>query len=89
MHPCQDARRSAWEKSELVLEGDKARLLSTTDLQTFGLIVAAGPYFAVPQPSDVVRGDIMKQPQSMARNQFSGGPSSVFCPKRQMRGNIR
>jgi outer membrane protein OmpA-like peptidoglycan-associated protein len=39
---------------EVVLEGDHARLLSTTDLQSFGLIVTAEPYFAVTQPSDVV-----------------------------------
>jgi len=39
---------------EVVLEGDHARLLSTTELQTFGLIVTAEPYFAVTQPSDVV-----------------------------------
>lgn len=39
---------------EVVLEGDHANLLSTTDLQTFGLIVTAEPYFAVTQPSDVV-----------------------------------
>jgi outer membrane protein OmpA-like peptidoglycan-associated protein len=39
---------------EVVLEGDHASLLSTTDLQTFGLIVTAEPYFAVTQPSDVV-----------------------------------
>ena len=39
---------------EVVLEGDHAKLLSTTDLQTFGLIVTAEPYFSVTQPSDVV-----------------------------------
>ncbi len=39
---------------EVVLNGDHADLLSTTDLQTFGLIVTAEPYFAVTQPSDVV-----------------------------------
>lgn len=39
---------------EVVLEGDHAKLNSTTDLQTFGLIVTAEPYFAVTQPSDVV-----------------------------------
>src|SRR5205085_7790935 len=39
---------------ELVLQGDKAKLLSTTELQAFGLIVTAEPYFAVTQPSDVV-----------------------------------
>src|SRR5229473_56393 len=39
---------------EVVLEGDHAKLLSTSDLQAFGLIVTAEPYFAVTQPSDVV-----------------------------------
>jgi outer membrane protein OmpA-like peptidoglycan-associated protein len=39
---------------EVVLGGDHANLLSTTDLQSFGLIVTAEPYFAVTQPSDVV-----------------------------------
>jgi outer membrane protein OmpA-like peptidoglycan-associated protein len=39
---------------EVVLQGDHADLLSTTDLQSFGLIVTAEPYFAVSQPSDVV-----------------------------------
>jgi outer membrane protein OmpA-like peptidoglycan-associated protein len=39
---------------EVVLEGDHAKLLSATDLQAFGLIVTAEPYFAVTQPSDVV-----------------------------------
>ena len=39
---------------EVVLEGDHAKLLSTTELQAFGLMVTAEPYFAVTQPSDVV-----------------------------------
>src|SRR6478672_7446724 len=39
---------------EVVLDGDHASLLSTTDMQTFGMIVTAEPYFAVTQPSDVV-----------------------------------
>lgn len=39
---------------EVALEGDHAKLLSTTDLQAFGLIVTAEPYFSVTQPSDVV-----------------------------------
>jgi outer membrane protein OmpA-like peptidoglycan-associated protein len=39
---------------EVVLQGNHADLLSTTDLQSFGLIVTAEPYFAVSQPSDVV-----------------------------------
>ena len=41
---------------ELALEGsdNTAHLLSTTELQAFGLMVTAEPYFAVTQPSDVV-----------------------------------
>jgi outer membrane protein OmpA-like peptidoglycan-associated protein len=39
---------------EVVLDGDHAKLLSTTELQAFGLMVTAEPYFAVTQPSDVV-----------------------------------
>lgn len=39
---------------EVVLEGDHAKLLSTTDLQSFGLMVTAEPYYSVTQPSDVV-----------------------------------
>jgi outer membrane protein OmpA-like peptidoglycan-associated protein len=44
----------AMNLGEMVVEGSHANLLSTTDLQSFGLIVTAEPYFAVTQPSDVV-----------------------------------
>src|SRR5438270_6918872 len=39
---------------EILLNGDKTHLSATTELQSFGLIVTAEPYFAVTQPSDVV-----------------------------------
>ena len=39
---------------ELMLEGDHARLQAATELQTFGMIVTAEPYYAVTQPSDSV-----------------------------------
>jgi outer membrane protein OmpA-like peptidoglycan-associated protein len=39
---------------ELLLDRDKTRLDATTELQSFGLIVTAEPYFAVTRPSDVV-----------------------------------
>lgn len=39
---------------ELMLEGEHARVQTATELQTFGIIVTAEPYFAVTQPSDVV-----------------------------------
>src|SRR5213079_2597884 len=39
---------------EVLLDGDHSKMQVTTDLQTFGLIITAEPYFAVTQPSDVV-----------------------------------
>lgn len=39
---------------ELQVDGDDGELRVTTELQAFGLIVTAEPYFAVTQPSDVV-----------------------------------
>src|SRR5262245_18527419 len=39
---------------EVILNGTKSKLNVTTELQAFGLIVSAEPYFAVSQPSDVV-----------------------------------
>jgi outer membrane protein OmpA-like peptidoglycan-associated protein len=39
---------------EVQIDDDDARIQVTTELQTFGLIVTAEPYFAVTQPSDVV-----------------------------------
>src|SRR5688572_12881189 len=39
---------------ELQIDNDDARLEVTTELQAFGLVVTAEPYFAVTQPSDVV-----------------------------------
>jgi outer membrane protein OmpA-like peptidoglycan-associated protein len=39
---------------EVVLDGRHGKLHVTSDLQAFGLIVTAEPYFAVTQPSDVV-----------------------------------
>jgi outer membrane protein OmpA-like peptidoglycan-associated protein len=39
---------------EVILNGTKSKLNVTTELQAFGLIITAEPYFAVSQPSDVV-----------------------------------
>jgi outer membrane protein OmpA-like peptidoglycan-associated protein len=46
--------------------GHKSSLHATSDLQTFGLIITAEPYFAVTQPSDVV---VM---ENFIRNDTSG-----------------
>lgn len=39
---------------EILLNGTESKLNVTTELQMFGLVVTAEPYFAVTQPSDVV-----------------------------------
>lgn len=39
---------------EVLLNGTKSKLKVTSDLQAFGLIVTAEPYFAVSKPSDLV-----------------------------------
>ena len=39
---------------EVILNGTKSKLNVSSELQAFGLIVTAEPYFAVTQPSDVV-----------------------------------
>jgi outer membrane protein OmpA-like peptidoglycan-associated protein len=39
---------------EILLNGDRSKLDATTELQSFGLVITAEPYFAVTQPSDVV-----------------------------------
>jgi hypothetical protein len=47
---------------ELQVNGDDGELKVTTELQAFGLIVTAEPYFAVSQPSDaVVMENIIRQ----------------------------
>jgi len=77
----------AMNLGEVVLEGDHAKLLSTTDLQTFGLIVTAEPYFAVTQPSDVVvaenflRNDILMWPVPV----FSGVFFALLRMPRKLR----
>jgi outer membrane protein OmpA-like peptidoglycan-associated protein len=39
---------------EVLLDGNKSKLKVTTELQVFGLVVTAEPYFAVTQPSDLI-----------------------------------
>jgi outer membrane protein OmpA-like peptidoglycan-associated protein len=39
---------------EVLLNGENSKLKATSELQSFGLIITAEPYFAVTQPSDVV-----------------------------------
>ncbi len=81
---------------EVLLNGASGKLNVTTDLQTFGLIVTAEPYFAVTVPSDVivmenvVRADtvgkvdeIDAKVELLQRGQYStlAGPKAVIDPK--------
>ncbi len=51
---------------EVFLSGSTSSIQTSTDLQAFGLLVTAEPYFAVSQPSDVV---VM---ENMIRNDTTG-----------------
>ena len=44
----------ATNMGEVILDGTKSKLDVTTELQAFGMVVTAEPYFAVSQPSDAV-----------------------------------
>jgi outer membrane protein OmpA-like peptidoglycan-associated protein len=52
---------------EILLNGTKSKLDVSTELQTFGLIVTAEPYFAVSQPSDVVVMENIVRPDTVGK----------------------
>ena len=52
---------------EVILKGTKSKLDVTTDLQTFGLVVTAEPYFAVSQPTDRVVLENYARPDTRGR----------------------
>ena len=53
---------------ELVVERGNAHLKASTDMQTFGMIVSAEPYFAVTQPGDTVVAESVA-PEGMAQGE--------------------
>jgi len=53
---------------ELVVEKGNAHLKASTDMQTFGMIVTAEPYFAVTQPGDTVVAESVV-PEGMAQGE--------------------
>ncbi len=55
---------------ELRLEGNDAKVDVTTDLQSFGLIVTAEPYFAVSVPSDVVVMENIIRTDTIGKSEF-------------------
>ncbi len=81
---------------EILLNGANGKLNVTTELQAFGLIVTAEPYFAVTQPSDVivmenvVRADTVGKVDEidakfelLQRGQYANlaGPKAIIDPK--------
>ena len=55
----------ATNMGEIILNGSKSKLNVTTELQAFGMVVTAEPYFAVSQPSDaVVMENVMRKDTS-------------------------
>jgi outer membrane protein OmpA-like peptidoglycan-associated protein len=54
---------------EVLLKNGNGSLKVTTDLQAFGMIVTAEPYFAVTQPSDVVVAENIIRPDTMGQEE--------------------
>jgi outer membrane protein OmpA-like peptidoglycan-associated protein len=57
---------------ELQVSGDDGELLVTTELQAFGLIVTAEPYFAVTRPSNVVVMESAPREEGIFRDRTEG-----------------
>ena len=52
---------------EVILNGTKSKLNVTSDLQVFGLIVTAEPYFSVTRPSDLIVMENVVRPDTMGK----------------------
>ena len=57
----------ATNMGEVILNGTKSKLNVTTELQAFGMIVTAEPYFAVSQPSDAVVMENILRPETRGK----------------------
>jgi len=69
---------------EVILKGTKSKLDVTTDLQAFGMVVTAEPYFAVTQPSDRVVLENYVRPDTLGiveeiNTRFELLPKGVFA----------
>ena len=52
---------------EVLLNGTKSKLNVTTELQVFGLIITAEPYYAVTQPSDLIVMQNVVRPDTLGK----------------------
>jgi outer membrane protein OmpA-like peptidoglycan-associated protein len=62
---------------ELQVSGDDGELRVTTELQAFGLIVTAEPYFAVTQPSDVVVMEMVPREEGIFQDKTIGRVDAI------------
>ena len=64
---------------EVLLNGTKSKLDVTTDLQVFGLLVTAEPYYAVTQPSDLVVMENVMRADTNGQDRSRSTPSMSCC----------
>lgn len=77
---------------EVLLNGTSSKLNVTTELQAFGLVITAEPYFAVTQPSDVVVMENVVRPDTLGKvdqidakyELLQRGQYAALAPGRQM-----
>ncbi len=74
---------------ELVLDKGTGKLRATTDMQTFGLIVTAEPYFAVTQPSNQVVLENVLRANSTAREEEIAFSYQLLAPGTYSSSNQR
>ena len=62
---------------EVQVKGDDSHIHATTNLQSFGLVITAEPYFAVSQPSNVVIAEGKPRPEGVFRDKTEGAIETV------------
>jgi outer membrane protein OmpA-like peptidoglycan-associated protein len=71
-----------------VVPGDDRNMKLTTDLQAFGLVITAEPYFGVTQPSDLVVMENMVRPDTVGATEYIDAKYELvgrgqYIPKRE------
>ncbi len=74
---------------ELALDHGQSKIRATTDLQTFGMIVTAEPYFAVTQPSNLVVLENALRADSTAREEEISFSYQLLAPGAYSSSNER
>jgi outer membrane protein OmpA-like peptidoglycan-associated protein len=62
---------------EVQVKGDDSKIHATTNLQSFGIVITAEPYFAVSQPSNVVIAEGTPRPEGVFRDKTEGAIETV------------